>query len=138
MSYHDYNSTMLSQLTAVIAKNPSVAERQIACEVLSKLSWFRRTLTPAAAALLDAVIAAIRGSADRPEARTALMAEPFSFSEDQSNHILDMTLGRLTRLGRSELESEMQELRQTIAALEEILGDPARLRGPRGFCLRLA
>jgi hypothetical protein len=42
----------------VIAHNPSVAERQVACEVLSKLSWIRRTLTPAAAALLDAVIAA--------------------------------------------------------------------------------
>ena len=38
------------------------------------------------------------------------MAEPFSFSEDQANHILDMTLGRLTRLGRSELEAEMAEL----------------------------
>ena len=50
--------------------------------------------------MLDAVIAAIRGSDDRPAARDALMAEPFSFSEDQAIHILDMTLGRLTRLGR--------------------------------------
>ena len=58
MSYNDYDSSMLSQLTAVIATNPSVAERQVACEVLSKLSWIRRTLTPAAAILLDAVIAA--------------------------------------------------------------------------------
>jgi hypothetical protein len=58
VSYNDYNSTMVSQLTAVIANNPSVAERQAACEVLSKLSWIRRTLTPAAAALLDAVLAA--------------------------------------------------------------------------------
>jgi len=58
VSYDDYESTMLSQLTAMIANNPSVAERQVACEVLSKLSWIRRSLTPAAAALLDAVIAA--------------------------------------------------------------------------------
>ena len=57
------------------------------------------------------------------------MAEPFSFSEEQANHILDMTLGRLTRLGRSELEEEMAELRETIAELEAILGDPVRLRG---------
>ena len=57
-----------------------------------------------------------------------LMAEPFSFSEEQANHILDMTLGRLTRLGRSELEEEMAELRATIAELEAILGDPVRLR----------
>ena len=58
MSYNDYDSTMVSQLTAVIANNPSVAERQVACEGLSKLSWIRRTLTPAAAASLDAVLAA--------------------------------------------------------------------------------
>ena len=58
MSYNDYNSLMVSQLTAMIANNPSVAERQVAREGLSKLSWIRRTLTPAAAASLDAVLAA--------------------------------------------------------------------------------
>ena len=78
--------------------------------------------------MLDAVIAAIRASEDRPAARAALMAEPFSFSEEQATHILDMTLGRLTRLGRSELEAEMTVLRQTIAELEAILNEPARLR----------
>jgi DNA gyrase subunit A len=40
-----------------------------------------------------------------------------------------MTLGRLTRLGRAELEEEMARLRETIAELEAILADPARLRG---------
>ncbi|MGD0082815.1 MAG: DNA gyrase subunit A [Acidimicrobiales bacterium] len=79
--------------------------------------------------MLDLVIATIRRSEDRPAARTALMAEPFSFSEIQANHILDMTLGRLTRLGRAELEEEMATLRETIAELEAILADPARLRG---------
>ncbi|HVB07220.1 MAG TPA: DNA gyrase subunit A [Acidimicrobiales bacterium] len=78
--------------------------------------------------MLDAVIATIRASDDRGDARTRLMAEPFSFSEDQANHILDMTLGRLTRLGRSELEEEMAELQATIAELRAILGDDARLR----------
>jgi len=78
--------------------------------------------------MLDAVIAAIRASDDRAGARAALMADPFAFSEEQANHILDMTLGRLTRLGRSELEQEMAELRETIAELEAILADPARLR----------
>src|ERR1017187_3681762 len=78
--------------------------------------------------MLDQVIATIRGSDDRPAARLALMAGPFSFSEEQANHILDMTLGRLTRLGRSELETEMAQLRTTIEQLETILGDPFRLR----------
>jgi DNA gyrase subunit A len=79
--------------------------------------------------MLDLVIATIRGSEDRAAARTALMAEPFVFSEIQANHILDMTLGRLTRLGRSELDEEMLVLRETIAELEEILADHVRLRG---------
>ncbi|HUO49157.1 MAG TPA: DNA topoisomerase (ATP-hydrolyzing), partial [Acidimicrobiales bacterium] len=78
--------------------------------------------------MLDAVIATIRASDDRAAARTALMAGPFDFSEIQANHILDMTLGRLTRLGRSELEEEMAKLRETIAELEAILADPAKLR----------
>ena len=79
--------------------------------------------------MLDAVIAAIRGSEDRGAARDALCAEPFAFSEEQAEHILDMTLARLTRLGRANLEEELAELHRTIAELQAILGDPARLRG---------
>ena len=78
--------------------------------------------------MLDAVIAAIRGSDDRPAARLALMSAPFDFSEEQANHILDMTLGRLTRLGRTELEEEMAKLRETIAYLQSILADDVKLR----------
>ncbi|HSN02141.1 MAG TPA: DNA gyrase subunit A [Acidimicrobiales bacterium] len=78
--------------------------------------------------MLDAVIATIRSSDDRPSARTALMAAPFEFSEEQANHILDMTLGRLTRLGRRELDEEMARLRETIAELEAILASDTRLR----------
>jgi DNA gyrase subunit A len=76
---------------------------------------------------LDAVIRAIRGSADRREARETLMVSPFDFSELQANHILDMTLGRLTRLGRSELEEESAQLHLSIAELEAILADSVRL-----------
>ncbi len=79
--------------------------------------------------MLDAVIAAIRGSADRPAALEALRATPFDFSEEQANHILDMTLARLTRLGRTNLEDEMAKLLEEIAELESILNDPAKLRG---------
>src|ERR1700684_4130336 len=79
--------------------------------------------------MLDQVIETIRGTEDRPAARSALMADPFSFSEEQANHILDMTLGRLTRLGRSELEEEMAQLRATIAELESVLADPPKRRG---------
>src|SRR4051812_44917447 len=78
--------------------------------------------------MIDAIIQLIRGSADRSAAREGLMAAPFEFSEIQANHILDMTLGRLTRLGRSDLEAEMAKLRETIADLEAILNDETRLR----------
>ena len=79
--------------------------------------------------MLDQVIATIRGSDDRPAALTSLRATPFDFSEEQANHILDMTLARLTRLGRSNLEEEMAKLLAEIAELESILADPAKLRG---------
>ncbi|MEJ7585069.1 MAG: DNA gyrase subunit A [Acidimicrobiales bacterium] len=73
--------------------------------------------------MIDAIIAAIRASHDKAAARDALMIAPFEFSEDQANHILEMQLVRLTRLGRSQLEEEMAELRARIAGLEAILGD---------------
>ncbi|MDE3008041.1 MAG: DNA gyrase subunit A [Acidobacteriota bacterium] len=79
--------------------------------------------------MLDQVIATIRGSDDRAAARASLMATPFSFSEEQANHILDMTLGRLTRLGRRELDEEMAKLRETIAELQSILASDVKLRG---------
>jgi DNA gyrase subunit A len=78
--------------------------------------------------LIDAIIAAIRASEDRPAARAALTGAPFEFTEVQAEHILDMTLSRLTRLGRAGLEGELAELRERIAELEAILGDDAVLR----------
>ena len=79
--------------------------------------------------MIDRIIELIKASADRGAARDGLMAAPFSFSEIQANHILDMTLSRLTRLGRDEYEAEMAKLRETIAELESILGDQNKLRG---------
>jgi len=78
--------------------------------------------------LIDQIIAAIRASEDRSEALTALMSETFEFSERQANHILDMQLVRLTRLGRSRLEEELAEKLATIAELEAILADDGKLR----------
>ena len=73
--------------------------------------------------LIDEIIATIRASADKAAAREALQVEPFGFSEVQAEYILDMQLHRLTRLGRAQLEEEMEELRRRIAELEGILGD---------------
>ncbi len=79
--------------------------------------------------MIDEIIALIRGSEDREAARRGLMGEALSFSEVQANHILDMTLSRLTRLGRSQLEEELAQLRSTIAELRAILDDEGKLRG---------
>lgn len=79
--------------------------------------------------MIDAIIAAIRQSESRATAREALMGAPFEFSEVQAEHILDMQLARLTRLGRADLEQEMAKLRETVAELEAILADRTRLNG---------
>jgi DNA gyrase subunit A len=79
--------------------------------------------------MIDAIIATIRQSESRATARDSLMAEPFEFSDVQAEHILDMQLARLTRLGRADLEEEMAKLREAIAELEAILADRARLNG---------
>ncbi|WP_419842425.1 DNA gyrase subunit A [Candidatus Poriferisodalis sp.] len=77
---------------------------------------------------IDDIIALIRASEDRAAALVRLRATPMSFSAEQANHILDMQLGRLTRLGRTRLEGELAELTEAIGELEAILGDDARLR----------
>ena len=73
--------------------------------------------------LIDQIITTIRASADKASAREALEAAPFEFSEVQAEYILDMQLHRLTRLGRAQLEEEMEDLRAKITELEAILGD---------------
>jgi len=77
---------------------------------------------------IDAIVALIRGSEDAAAARAALMAEPFSFSEVQATHILDMQLRRLAQLEGKKLRDEHAELQSTIAALEAILSDESEMR----------
>ena len=77
---------------------------------------------------IDDVIDLIRSSADRSEARTGLMNDEYGFSEIQANHILDMQLVRLTRLGKSTLEERMQELSKIISDLESILSQEAKIK----------
>ncbi|MFN5060744.1 MAG: DNA gyrase subunit A [Chloroflexota bacterium] len=76
--------------------------------------------------ILDEVIQTIRDSRTRESARNNLMRD-YSFSEAQSNAILDMQLGRLAALERKRIEEELAEIRKTIAELEEILANPAKL-----------
>src|SRR4051794_4262058 len=77
---------------------------------------------------IDAIVALIRAAADRDEAREQLI-EQFSLSEIQAEAILEMRLSRLTGLARKEVEAEHKDLRERIAELREILGDPAKVDG---------
>ncbi len=77
--------------------------------------------------VIDEVIALIRASEDKNAAREVLQAT-FGFSAEQAEHILDMTLARLTRLARIDLETELGELRTEIAGLEAILADDTMKR----------
>jgi DNA gyrase subunit A len=80
---------------------------------------------------LDAVIALVRASDDRAAARTGLM-ERFGLTELQANYVLDLTLGRLTRLARLEIEQEAEALRTEQAELTALVSDPSRLRAQVG------
>ena len=75
---------------------------------------------------IDRVIALIRGSKDRDEARKLLQAE-FQLSERQSQAIVDMRLGSLTGLEREKLVSEHASLVETIADLNDILAREERV-----------
>jgi DNA gyrase subunit A len=74
---------------------------------------------------IDEVIRIIRGSKDRPEAREKL-EDRFGLSETQADAILNMRLGKLTRLEANELKARLEELEARIAELRDILGSEER------------
>ncbi|OHA00628.1 MAG: DNA gyrase subunit A [Candidatus Sungbacteria bacterium RIFCSPHIGHO2_02_FULL_49_12] len=76
---------------------------------------------------IDQVIATIKKSADRDEARQNLIKK-FSFSEKQANAILEMRLQTLAGLERQKIDDELKEKLALIRELETLLEDPARIR----------
>lgn len=75
---------------------------------------------------IDAIIKLIRSSKDDEEALHGLM-EHFGLTEIQGKAILEMRLRRLTGLERDKIESEYQQLLETIADLKDILANHARV-----------
>ena len=71
--------------------------------------------------VIDEIIALIRGSANRTEAREGLISE-FKFSQPQADAILDMRLSQLTKLSHDDLQAELDNLKQAIAEYKNILG----------------
>ncbi|MDX6276140.1 MAG: gyrase subunit [Nocardioidaceae bacterium] len=76
---------------------------------------------------IDEVIQLIRTSENRTEAKERLMTV-FDLSDVQATYILDLTLGRLTKYDRIEVEKEIAELRRLIEELDAILADDQLLR----------
>src|SRR4051812_25588275 len=96
---------------------------------------------------LDNVIAIIRGSANRGDARENLVAyfggkkidinttgrapkldAEKPFTARQADAILELQLHRLTRLSIDEISNELKEVRDNIADYESILGSEKKLR----------
>ncbi|MBR4748900.1 MAG: DNA gyrase subunit A [Abditibacteriota bacterium] len=77
---------------------------------------------------IDRVISIIRGSSSAAEARTQLM-QTFGLTWQQATAILDMQLRQLAGLERTKLEDELVRLLKSIAFMEDLLSDKAKLLG---------
>jgi DNA gyrase subunit A len=76
---------------------------------------------------LDEVIKTIRAAKDTETASADLQTK-FGLSERQARAVLALTLGRLTRLERSKVDEEYEEVIRTIAYLESILASDQKVR----------
>jgi DNA gyrase subunit A len=76
--------------------------------------------------IISKVIALIRKSKDRDEAKLGLMKK-FKFTELQAQAILDMRLSQLANLERKKLEHELKEKKTWIKELESILKNPKKV-----------
>lgn len=79
-----------------------------------------------AISILDEVIALIRASKNKQDAKNKLI-ETFDFTEAQAEAIVTLQLYRLTNTDVTTLQEEAEELRKTIANLERILNDEKEL-----------
>ncbi len=76
---------------------------------------------------LDEIVALIRKSANRNEARDKLIKK-FEFSQEQANAILDLRLYQLTGLEREKIDEEYKELIKKIARYKSILASDELVR----------
>ena len=76
---------------------------------------------------IDEVISIIRNSPDTPTAKVRL-SERFELSEEQSQAIVSMTLGKLSGLERQKVEDRLRELYAAIDEYRAILADPEKIK----------
>jgi len=76
---------------------------------------------------IDAVIALIKKSENREDAKNKLMKR-FKLTEIQANAILEIRLQSLAKLEREKIEIELKQIRAKIKELSEILASEKRLK----------
>ncbi|MGE6632231.1 DNA topoisomerase IV subunit A [Bacillus sp. NPDC077027] len=79
-----------------------------------------------ALSILDEVIATIRASSDKRDAKNNLIGK-YDFTEAQSEAIVSLQLYRLTNTDITQLRAEAKELDQSIQELEDILAHEKKL-----------
>lgn len=79
-----------------------------------------------ALSILDEVIATIRGSKDKKDAKNNLVMQ-HGFTEEQAEAIVNLQLYRLTNTDITQLRQEAKELAELIAELHKILNDETEL-----------
>ncbi|MFC4557245.1 DNA topoisomerase IV subunit A [Virgibacillus kekensis] len=79
-----------------------------------------------AISILDELIATIRASKDKQDAKQRIIAA-YDFSEAQAEAIVTLQLYRLTNTDITSLEKEAEELRKTIEELESVLASEKKL-----------
>lgn len=79
-----------------------------------------------ALSILDEIIAAIRKSKNKKNAKDNLIKE-FQFSERQAEAIVSLQLYRLSNTDISELEAEAKELEEKVTSYELIVNNPKEL-----------
>ncbi len=77
---------------------------------------------------LDEIVALIRRSSDRAEAKIALVAK-YDLSDKQADAVLELRLYQLTGLEREKVEAEYKELLAKIEEYRAILASEFRVRG---------
>lgn len=77
---------------------------------------------------VDKVIALIKASANRQEAKKKLM-KAFKLDEIQAEAILETKLAQLAKLERKKIEEELKQIKIKIKELKEILKSPKKIKG---------
>jgi len=137
VNYH-FNMVAIQEKTPKLLSLPEILDAYIAHqkEVVTRQATFdlnkakdRAHIVEGlikAISILDELIATIRASKNKQDAKKRIMAE-FDFSEPQAEAIVTLQLYRLTNTDVTTLKKEAEELKKSIEKLELILGNEKEL-----------